>query len=59
MHMVFVRVLSILLLVASGLSFVAYIFTGDPRWKHYGLLLLKIFLAAAAVFFGVLIAERL
>jgi hypothetical protein len=57
--MVFVRVLAILLLVGAGVSFIAYIATGDPRWKRYGLLLLKIFLAAAAVFFGVLIAERL
>jgi hypothetical protein len=48
-----------LLLLASVLCFVLYIGTKAPMWRRRGVLLLKWTLIAAAVFFGVLVAERL
>jgi high-affinity Fe2+/Pb2+ permease len=47
------------LLVASALCFVLYAGTGQPRWKHTGIVILKWTLIAAFGFFAVLIAERL
>jgi hypothetical protein len=48
-----------LLLLASVLCFAMYVGTKAPVWRARGVLLLKWTLIAAAVFFGVLILERL
>jgi hypothetical protein len=48
-----------LLLVAAGVSFAFYAGTGQPRFKRFGLLVLKWTVFAALGFFGVLILERL
>ena len=48
-----------LLLLASVLCFAMFIGTREPVWRQRGLLVLKWTLLAAAVFFGVLILERL
>jgi hypothetical protein len=47
------------LLVASALCFVLYAGTGQARWRHAGVVILKWTLIAAFGFFAVLIAERL
>lgn len=52
------RFLILLLLVASAVLFAFYAGTGQPRYKHYGWVILKWTLIAAFVFFAVLIAER-
>jgi hypothetical protein len=48
-----------LLMLASVLCFAMSVGTGDVAWRRRGLLLLTWTLAAAGVFFGVLILERL
>ena len=48
-----------LLLLAAAASFVFYVGTGQPRYKSFGLRLLKWTLIAAFGFFAVLILERL
>jgi hypothetical protein len=48
-----------LLLVASLLCFAMYVGTRAPVWRARGVLVLKWTLIAAALFFGVLIIERL
>jgi len=48
-----------LLLLASVLCFAMYVATKAPLWRRRGVLLLKWTLIAAAVFFGVLVFERL
>lgn len=48
-----------LLLLAAGVSFAFYAGTGQPRFKRFGLLVLKWTVLAALGFFGVLILERL
>lgn len=48
-----------LLLLASVLCFAMYVGTRSPVWRLRGVALLKWTLIAAAVFFGVLIVERL
>ena len=48
-----------LLLLASVLCFAMSVGTGDPLWRRRGVVILKWALIAAAVFFGVLILERL
>ncbi|AMO24263.1 hypothetical protein GCM10027034_15290 [Ramlibacter solisilvae] len=53
------RALMLLMLVASGISFVLYATTGQMRYRRLGLTLLTWTLAAGFVFFAVLIAERL
>lgn len=57
--MQFARWLIFLLLLSVIVSFALYIFTGQPRFKRYGLLTLKWTLIAAFGFFAVLILERL
>lgn len=54
-----VRAVVLLLLVAAGVSFAAYAFTGNPRYKRFGLVILKWTLGAALVFFGALFVQRL
>ena len=48
-----------LLLLASGVSFAFYAGTGNPRYKRFGLVVLKWTLMAALGFFTVLFLERL
>ena len=47
------------LLLAAGVSFAFYAGTGQPRFKRFGLVILKWTLLAAFGFFAVLILERL
>lgn len=48
-----------LLLLAAGVSFAFYAGTGNPKYKRFGLVVLKWTLLAALGFFGVLFLERL
>ena len=56
--MLLFRWLILLLLLAAGGSFSFFIATGQPRFKRYGLKILKWTLIAAFGFFAVLIMER-
>ena len=47
-----------LLLIAAGVSFAFYVATGQVRYRHWGLVILKWTLLAAFGFFAVLILER-
>jgi hypothetical protein len=47
-----------LLLIAAGVCFAFYAGTGQPRFKHWGLVILKWTIIAALGFFGVLVLER-
>ena len=49
----------LMLLLAALVSFVFYVGTGQVRFRHFGLKVLKWTLIAAFGFFGVLILERL
>ena len=49
----------LLLLLGAGVCFAFYAATGQPRYRHWGLVTLKWTLLAAFGFFAVLIAERL
>jgi hypothetical protein len=53
------RWLIMLLLLAAGVSFAFYAGTGQPKYKRFGLLVLKWTLFAALGFFLVLVLERL
>jgi hypothetical protein len=57
--MIFIRTLSLLLLLSAGACFIVYIKTGKLPWRKRGLQLLIAFIVSALIFFGVLIAERL
>jgi hypothetical protein len=48
-----------LLLLAAGVSFAFYAGTGQPRFKQFGLVILKWTLIAAFGFFLVLFLEQL
>ena len=48
----------LLLLLAAGVSFAFYATTGQPRYKRFGLVVLKWTLLAAFGFFAVLIFEQ-
>lgn len=48
-----------LLLLAAGVCFAFYAGTGNPRFKRFGLVILKWTLLAALGFFLVLVLERL
>ncbi len=48
-----------LLLIAAGVSFAFYAATGQARYRHWGLVILKWTLLAAFGFFAVLILERI
>ena len=56
--MLLFRWLILLLLLAAVVSFSFFMATGQPRYKRYGLLVLKWTLIAAVGFFAVLILER-
>jgi hypothetical protein len=49
----------LLLLLAAGVSFALYAGTGQVRFRHFGLVVLKWTLIAAFGFFAVLILERI
>lgn len=57
--MLLARSLIFILLLSAGISFALYAYTGQPRFKRYGLAVLKWTLLAAFGFFAVLILERL
>jgi hypothetical protein len=57
--MLLFRWLVMLLLLAAAVSFAFYAGTGQPRFKRFGLIILKWTLIAAFAFFAVLILERL
>ena len=56
--MLLFRWLFLLLLLGAAVSFSFYAGTGQPRYKRFGLLVLKWTLIAAFGFFAVLILER-
>ncbi len=56
--MLLFRWLILLLLLGAIASFALYAGTGQPRFKRYGLLVLKWMLVAGFIFFGVLIVQR-
>jgi hypothetical protein len=53
------RIVLLLLLVASAISFVVYAATSERRYRTIGLRLLVGTIGAGLVFFAVLIAENL
>ena len=57
--MLLFRWLILLLLLGAVVSFAFYVATGQPRFKRYGLLILKWVLIAGFGFFAVLILERI
>jgi 4-hydroxybenzoate polyprenyltransferase len=57
--MILFRIAIFLLLLAAGVYFAYYIYTGQQRYKTSGLKILKWTIVAALGFFGVLILERL
>jgi hypothetical protein len=57
--MLLFRWLVMLLLLAAGVSFAFYAGTGNPRYKRFGLVVLKWTLLAALGFFLVLALDRL
>ena len=57
--MLIFRWLLILLMLAAGACFALFAITGQPRFKRYGLLILKWTLVSAFGFFAVLTLERL
>jgi len=52
------RILMLLLLVASVISFALYAFTGQTRYRKIGLRTLITAIVAGFVFFAVVIAEN-
>lgn len=56
--MVVFRALIFLALLSSALSFVLYILTSQLRFRRWGILTLAWTLAAAFIFFAVLIVQR-
>ena len=56
--MLLFRWLILLLLLSAVVSFSFFVATGQPRFKRYGLRVLKWTLIAAFGFFAVLILER-
>ena len=57
--MLLLRFALVLLLIASGVCFAAYVFTRDARYLRWGWTVLKVALFAALGFFGILVLERL
>jgi hypothetical protein len=57
--MPFLRVFVLLLLFVAAGSFACYAVTGQERFKHFGLVVLKWTLVGAFGFFAVLILERI
>lgn len=57
--MLLLRVVLVLLLIASGVCFAAYALTRNTRYLRWGWTVLKVALAAALGFFGILFLERI
>lgn len=57
--MVLFRFTIFFLLLAAGVCFAFYFGTGQPRFRQWGLVILKWTILAALGFFGVLILERI
>lgn len=57
--MLLFRWLILLLLLGAGVSFAFFAATGQPRYKLYGLVIMKWTLIAAFGFFAVLVLERI
>ena len=57
--MLLVRSLIFILLLSAGVSFALYAYTSQPRFKRYGLTVLKWTLVAAFGFFAVLIVQQM
>ena len=57
--MALVRAIIMLLLVVAAVSFAFYAGTGQPKYKRFGLIVLKWTLAAALAFFVALTLDRL
>jgi hypothetical protein len=57
--MLLFRWLILMLLLGAVVSFTFFVATGQPRFKRYGLLIMKWTLIAAFGFFAVLILERI
>ena len=56
--MAVVRTIVLLLLLAAGVSFALYAFTGQLKYRRFGLVVLKWTLLAALAFFAVLFIDR-
>ncbi len=57
--MLLFRWLILLFLLGAVVSFIFYAGTGQPKFKRYGLIILKWTLIAGLGFFAVLILERI
>ncbi len=57
--MLLFRWLFLLMLIGAGVCFAFYVGTGQQRFRHWGLLILKWAIIAAFGFFAVLILERM
>jgi nucleoside recognition membrane protein YjiH len=57
--MLLLRFALVLLLIVSGVCFAVYAVTRNPRYLRWGWTVLKVALAAALGFFGILVLERL
>lgn len=57
--MAFFRVFFLLVFLGAIACFGLFIYTGDARYKRYGLLALKGVMIAGFIFFGVLIVQKL
>ncbi|WP_210542065.1 hypothetical protein [Rhodoferax sp. PAMC 29310] len=57
--MVFFRALFFILLLGVIVCFGLFIYTGDARYKRYGLMTLKWIFFAGFGFFGVLILQKI
>ena len=56
--MAVVRTIVLLLLLAAGFSFALYAFTGQLKYRRFGLVVLKWTLLAALAFFAILFIDR-
>lgn len=56
--MAVVRLLVLVLLVAAALCFALYAFTGQPKYKRFGIAIFKWTLVATLAFFVVLAIDR-
>jgi hypothetical protein len=56
--MAFIRILITLLLLAALFCFAMYLFTGQPRWRQRGVLIVKWVVIAGLGFFAVILFER-
>jgi len=57
--MLIVRWVLLLLMLAAVVCFGLYIATGQARWRHLGVVIVKWVVLAGLSFFGILILERL